>query len=98
MPMALCGFDTWFLSSREDYRLIVFVNRVLRRIFGPRKDKVSGGLRKLHNEELHNIYSSPSIFRMVKSRRMRWVGRIARMRRRRMHISYWRESQKERDH
>jgi hypothetical protein len=52
----------------------VFENRVLRRIFGPEKDEVTGGWRKLHNEELHNLYSSPSIIRMIKSRKMRWAG------------------------
>jgi hypothetical protein len=52
-------------------------NRVLRRIFGPKRDEVTGGWRKLHNEELHNLYSSPSIIRMTKSRRMRWSGYVA---------------------
>jgi hypothetical protein len=56
----------------------VFENRVLRRIFGPKRDEVTGGWRKLHNEELHNLYSSPSIIRMVKSRRMRCAGHVAR--------------------
>jgi hypothetical protein len=72
----------------------VFENRVLRRIFGPRRDKVTGGWRKLHNEELHNLYSPPS----VKSRRMRWAGHVARMGRRGLHIEYWWENQKKRDH
>jgi hypothetical protein len=57
----------------------VFENRVLRRIFGPKRDEVTGGWRKLHNEELHNLYSSRSIIRMIKSRRMRWTGHVARM-------------------
>jgi hypothetical protein len=57
----------------------VFENRVLRRIFGPKRDEAIGGWRKLHNEELHNLYCSPSIIRMIKSRRMRWVGHVARM-------------------
>jgi hypothetical protein len=56
----------------------VFENRVLRRIFGPRRNEVMGGWRKLHNEELNNLYSSPSIIRMIKSRRMRWAGHVAR--------------------
>jgi hypothetical protein len=56
----------------------VFANRVLRRIFGPKRDEVTGGWRKLHNEELHNLYSSPSIIIMIKSRRMRWAGHVAR--------------------
>jgi hypothetical protein len=60
----------------------VFENRVLRRIFGPKRDEITGGWRKLHNEELHNLYSSPDI-RMIKTRRMRWAGRVARMREKR---------------
>jgi hypothetical protein len=56
----------------------VFENRVLRRIFGPKRDEVTGGWRKLHNEELHNLYSSPSIIKMIKSRRLRWAGHVAR--------------------
>jgi hypothetical protein len=57
----------------------VFENRALRRIFGPKRDEVTGGWRKLHNEELHNLYSSPSILILIKSRRMRWAGHVARM-------------------
>jgi hypothetical protein len=57
----------------------VFENRVLRRIFGPKRDEVTGDWRKLHNEELHNLYFSPNIIRMIKSRRMRWAGHVARM-------------------
>jgi hypothetical protein len=57
----------------------VLENRVLRRIFGPKRDEVTGGWRKLHNEELHNLYAFPSIIRMIKSRRMRWAGHVARM-------------------
>jgi hypothetical protein len=57
----------------------VFENRMLRRIFGPKRDEVIGGWRKLHNEELHGLYS-PSIFRVIKARRMRWAGHVARMR------------------
>jgi hypothetical protein len=55
-----------YLTSREEHRLRVFENRVLRRIFGPNRDKVTGDWRKLHNEELHNLYSSPNIIRMIK--------------------------------
>jgi hypothetical protein len=64
---------------REEHRLRVFENRVLRRIFGPKRDEVTGERRKVHNEELHNLYSSPDIISQVKSRRMRWVGHVARM-------------------
>jgi hypothetical protein len=79
-------------------RLRVFENRLLRSIFGSNRDELTGGLRKLHNEELHNFYSSPSIIRIVESRRLRWTGHIVRMGRRGIHIGYWRENQKERDH
>jgi hypothetical protein len=67
---------------REDHRLRVFENRVLRKIFGPRRDEVAVEWRKLHNEELRELYSSPSIIRIMKSRRMRWAGHVARMGRR----------------
>jgi hypothetical protein len=67
------------LTLREEHRLRVFENRVLRRIFGPKRDEVTGEWWKLHNEELHNLYSSPDIIRQVKSRRMRWAGHVARM-------------------
>jgi hypothetical protein len=73
------GCETWSLTLREEHRLRVFENRVLRRIFGPKRDEVSGEWRRLHNEELHNLYSSPDIIRQVKSRRMRWAGHVARM-------------------
>jgi hypothetical protein len=59
--------------------IILFRSLVLRRLFGPKRDRVTGGWRKLHNEELHNFYSSPSIIRIMKSRRMRWAGHVARM-------------------
>jgi hypothetical protein len=76
----MCGGNlTWFLTLREEHRLRVFENRMLRRIFGPRRDEVMGDWRKLHNEELHNLYSSPNKIRMIKSRRVRWVEHVARM-------------------
>jgi hypothetical protein len=98
--LCLCDFacgSVRSLTLREEHRLRVFENRVLRRIFGPKRDEVMGDWRKLHNEELHNLYSSPNIIRMIKSRRMRLAGYVARMGRRRMHIGYWWGSQKERD-
>jgi hypothetical protein len=78
-PVVLYGCETWSLTLREEHRLRVFENIVLRRIFGPRRDEVMGDWRKLQNEELHNLYSLPSIIRMIKSRRMRWAGDVARM-------------------
>jgi hypothetical protein len=68
--VVLYGCETWSLTLREEHRLRVFENRVLRRIFEPKRDEVIGGWRKLHNEELHNLYCSPNIIRMIKSRRM----------------------------
>jgi hypothetical protein len=67
------------MSLREEHRLRMFENRVLRRIFGPKRDEVTGGWRKLHNEELHNFYSLSGIIRMIKSSRMRLAGHVARM-------------------
>jgi hypothetical protein len=67
------------LTLREEHRLRVFENRVLRRIFGPKRDEVTRKWKKLHNEELRDLYSFPSIIRIVKSRRMSWVGQAARM-------------------
>jgi hypothetical protein len=67
----------------------VFENRVLRRIFGPRTDEVTGEWRKLHNEELPDLYSSPSIIRIINSRRMRWAGHVSRMGRRGTRTGYW---------
>jgi hypothetical protein len=64
---------------REECRLRVFENKVLRRIFGPKRDEVTGEWRRLHNKELHALYSSPSIIRVIKSRRLRWAGHVARM-------------------
>jgi hypothetical protein len=75
----------------------VLENRVFRRIFGPKRDEVTGGWRKLHNEELHNMYPSPGIIKIIKSRRMRWAGNVARMGRGGMYIGYWWESYKERN-
>jgi hypothetical protein len=79
LPVVLYGCETWSLILREEHRLRVLENRVLRRIFGPKRDEVMKEWRKLHNEELHNLYSSPDIIRQVKSRRMRWAGHVARM-------------------
>jgi hypothetical protein len=79
LPVVLYGCETWSLTLKEEHRLRVFENRTLRRIFGPKTDAVMGDWRKLHEEELHNLHSSPNIIRMMNSRRMRWTGHIARM-------------------
>ena len=79
LPVVLYGCKTWSLTLREESRLRVFENRVLRRIFGPKRDEVTWEWRKLHYEELRDLYSLPNIVRVVKSRRMRWVGHVARM-------------------
>jgi hypothetical protein len=76
----------------------VFENRVLGRIFGLKRDEVTGEWRKLHNEELHDLYSSPSIIRIIKVRRMRWAGHVVRMREKRTRIGFWWESQREGGH
>jgi hypothetical protein len=79
LPVILYGCETWSFTLRKERRLRVFENTVQRKIFGPKRDEVTGEWRKLHNEELHNLYSSPDIVRQVKSRRMRWAGHVARM-------------------
>jgi hypothetical protein len=79
LPVVLYGCGTSSLTLREEHRLRVFENRVLRKIFGPKSDEVIGGWRKLHNEELHGLCSSPSIIRVIKARKKRWVGHVARM-------------------
>jgi hypothetical protein len=78
LPVVLYGCETWSVTLREEHRLRVFENRVLRRMFGPKRDEVTGEWRKLHSGELHTLYSSPDIIRQIKSRRMRWAGHVAR--------------------
>jgi hypothetical protein len=85
LPVVLYGCETWSFTLREVYRLRVFKNRVLRRIFGPMGDEVTGEWKKLHNEELHNLYSSPDIIRQIKSRRIRWAGHVTRMEERKLY-------------
>jgi hypothetical protein len=89
MPVVLHAREIWSLILREEHRLSVFENRMLRRIFGPKRVEVTGNWRKL----LHNLYSSPSIIRMMKPSRMRSAGHVARMGRRGMYIGFWWERQ-----
>jgi hypothetical protein len=93
LPLDLYGYETLFLILRKEQRLGVFENRMLRRISEPKRDEVTSW-RKLHNEELHNLYSSPSIIRIIKSRRMRRAGHVARM----GETRNVQKNQKERDH
>jgi len=79
LPFVLYGCEAWSLTLREERKLRVFENMVLRRIFGPRSDEVTGEWRRLHREELNGLYSSPNIVRVIKSRRMRWAGHVAHM-------------------
>jgi len=79
LPVVLYGCETWSLTLREERRLRVFENMVLRRIFGPRRDEITGQWKRWHNEELSDLYSSPNIVQVIKSRKMRWVGHVARM-------------------
>jgi len=82
LHVVLYGCETWSLTLREGSRLSLFENMVLRRIFGPKRDEVTGDWRKLHNEELSDLYSSPNIVRVIKSSRMRWAGYVECMGRR----------------
>jgi hypothetical protein len=98
LPVVPYGCETWSLALREEHRLRVFENRVLRRIFGLKRGEM-GEWRKLHNEELRDLYSSQIIIRIFKLRRMRWAGNVERMGGRRgTGIGYWWECRRERDH
>jgi hypothetical protein len=79
LPVVLYRCEDWSLTLWEEHRLRVFENRVLRRIFGPKRDEVTGKWRRLHNEELNDLYSSPNIIWVIKSRNMRWAGHVARI-------------------
>jgi len=79
LPVILYGCETWTLTLREEKRLRVFENKVLRKIFGPKRDEETGEWRRLHNTELKDLYGKPDIIRTIKSRRLRWAGHVARM-------------------
>ena len=98
LSVVLCGCETWSLTLREEHRLRVFENRMLRRIFGPNRDEITGEWRKLHSEEFNVLYSSSNIFRVIKSRRIRWAGHVARMGERRGVYRVWWGNHRERDH
>ena len=98
LPVVLYGCETWSWTLEEERKLRVFENRVLKRIFGPRRDEVRGEWRRLHNEELNDFYSSPNIVRVIKSRRMRWVGHVARMGEERGCIGSWWGNRREGNH
>ena len=78
VPVVLYGCETWSLTLRKESRLRVFENKILRRIFGPQRDE-NGDWRRLHNEKFHSLYRSPNRVRVIKSRRLRWAGHVARM-------------------
>jgi hypothetical protein len=78
LPFVLSCYATWSLTLREEFSLREFENSILRRIFGPKRDE-NGERRRLHNEELHSLCCSPNIIRVIKSRRLRWAGHVARM-------------------
>jgi hypothetical protein len=79
LPVILYGCETWSLTLRKEHRPRVFENRVLRRIFGQKREEMTDGWRKLHNEQLRNLFPSPSIIRMAKLWRMKWAGHVGRM-------------------
>jgi hypothetical protein len=97
LPVVLYGCETWSLTLGEEHRLRVFENRVLRKIFGPKREE-DGSWRKLHNDELHSVYCSPNIVRVIKSRRLRWAGHMARMGRGEVFTGFWLGGPKGKDH
>ena len=98
LPAVLYGCETWSLILREERKLRVFENMVLRRIFEPRRDEVTGEWRRLHNEEPDDLYSSPNIVRAIKSRRMRWAGHVRIWMRREGRVGSWWGNRRKGDH
>jgi hypothetical protein len=79
LPVVFCGYETWSLTIRDEHGLRVFEKRVLRGIFGPKREEVARGWRRLHNEELRNLYALSNIIRVIKSRKIGWAGHVTRM-------------------
>ena len=79
LPVILYGCESWSTTLADKHKLRVFENKVLRKIYGPKRDEMTGEWRRLHNEELHGLYDSPDVVRIMKSRRLRWAGHVARM-------------------
>jgi len=98
LSVVLYGCETWSLTLREERKLRVYENMMLRRIFGPMRNEVTGERRRLHNEKLNDLYSSPNIVRVIKSRRMKWAGDVARLDEERGCIGSCWVNRRERDH
>jgi hypothetical protein len=98
LPVVLYGCETWSPTLREEQRLRVFENRVLRRIFVPKGVEATGDWRRLHNEELNDLFSSPNIIRVFKSKRMSWAGHVSRMGKTEVHTGFWWGDPMEGDH
>jgi hypothetical protein len=97
LPFVLYGCETWSLILGEEHRLRAFENRVLRKIFGPKREE-DGSWKKLHNDEFHSLYSSPNIVRVIKSRRMNWAGHVVRMGMGEVFTGFWLGGTKARYH
>jgi hypothetical protein len=97
LPVVLYRCETWSLTLRQELRLRTFEDGVLRRLFGPKRNQVTGECGKLLNEDLNYLYTSPSIVRVIKSRRMRWAGRVPRMGREDTYTGFWWGNLRERD-
>ena len=98
MPVFLCGCDVWPVTLREEPTLKVFKNRVLRKRFGLKRDEATKDWRNLHNDKIHNLYSSPHIIQLIKSRITRWTGHLACVGNREVQRGFWCASARERDH